>query len=156
MPMPFKITAAITLLALGAALPSFAGDIETRLTPAEITAMPKLGAGAGTSGVTGIQTLLLYGDPAKAGPYVIRLVIPANTHIRAHTHRDTRTATVISGLWHFGYGQKNDPAVTKALPAGSFYTEPADVAHFASTTSEGAVVEISGYGPSDTVYVEAH
>jgi hypothetical protein len=45
--------------------------------------------------------------------------------IQAHTHRDTRTAVVISGLWYFGYGPKNEQALVKALPPGAFYTEPA-------------------------------
>jgi len=65
---------------------------ETRLTPPEIAAMAKGGAGAGTSGVTGMQTTTLNGDPAVAGPYTIALRVPANMRIAAHTHR----------LWRLG------------------------------------------------------
>jgi hypothetical protein len=58
------------------------------------------------------------------GPYTIRLSIPANTRIQAHTHRDNRSAVVVAGVWYFGYGRVADAAEEKALPAGSFYTEP--------------------------------
>jgi hypothetical protein len=42
----------------------------------------------------------------------------------------------------------------RTLPAGSFYTEPADDPHFARTGPEGAVVLIAGVGPTDTVYLK--
>ena len=40
---------------------------QARLTPAEITALPAISAGAGTSGIGGIRTTILYGDPTVAG-----------------------------------------------------------------------------------------
>jgi quercetin dioxygenase-like cupin family protein len=133
-----------------------AGSVDQiRLTPNEITAKEVGGAGAGTSGVAGIQTTVLLGDPTKPGLYTIRISVPANTTIQAHTHRDNRSATVISGTWYFGYGSVADGASTKPLPAGSFYTEPGGVAHFALTKAEPVVVYITGFGPTDTVYVNA-
>jgi quercetin dioxygenase-like cupin family protein len=126
-----------------------------RLTPQEIGARPASGAGAGTSGVSGIRTIVLLGTPAKPGPYAIELIVPANTKIAPHTHRDNRTAVVVSGTWYFGYGRKADAALTKALAPGSFYTEPAGAAHFAITKAEPVAVIISGTGPTDTIYVNA-
>ena len=128
---------------------------ERRLTPTEIAAMPSTGPGAGTSGVGGIRTTVLSGDPTREGLYTIRLSVPANATIAAHTHGDERVATVISGLWYFGYGSRADSAAVKELTAGSFYTEPADVPHFAETRSVPVVVHITGYGPTDTTYVDA-
>ncbi|HSB97526.1 MAG TPA: cupin domain-containing protein [Spongiibacteraceae bacterium] len=128
---------------------------ELRLDPAEIAAMPTSGAGAGTSGVQGIRTTVVCGDPSGSEPYVIALSVPKNTHIAAHTHRDQRTAAVVQGLWHFGYGDKAIDAATKALKPGSIYIEPAGKAHFAYTTEEGAVVYIFGNGPTDTRYVDS-
>ena len=90
----------------------------------------------------------------KSGLYTIELKVAPNTVIQAHTHRDTRTAVVISGLWYFGYGPKNEQALVKALPPGAFYTEPAGESHFARTGPEGATVSITGYGPTDTVYAK--
>ncbi len=125
---------------------------KVRLTPQEIASRAKGGAGVGTSGVEGIRTTVLMGDPAKSGPYTIEIRVPANTRIQAHTHRDDRSAVVVSGRWYFGYGEAaSDPAL-KELVAGSFYLEPAGVAHFAQTRAEPAVVYITGVGPTDTLY----
>ena len=101
-----------------------------------------------------MTTTVLFGDPNKPGLYTIELKVAPNTVIPAHTHRDTRTATVISGTWYFGYDQKNVQSAVKALSPGSFYTEPAGVAHFARTGAKAAVVVITGYGPSDTVFTK--
>lgn len=126
---------------------------ESRLTPAEVDALLARAAGAGTSGVAGIRTTVLVGDPAEPGPYTIRLSVPANTTIQPHTHRDNRTAVVAAGTWYFGYGPIASPSAEKALPAGSFYTEPGGVAHFAETRDAAVVVYISGAGPTDTVFL---
>jgi quercetin dioxygenase-like cupin family protein len=145
-------------LALFMALASVAqtADIgRIRLTPGEMTAKEGGGAGAGTSGVVGIQTTVLLGDPTKPGLYTIRLSVPPNTRIQAHTHRDDRSAIVMSGTWYFGYGSLANDKATRPLPPGSFYTEPGGVAHFALTKAEPVVVYITGIGPTDTVYINA-
>jgi uncharacterized RmlC-like cupin family protein len=126
-----------------------------RLTPPEIDAVAPTGAGAGTSGVSGIQTRVLKGDPNKPGLYTIQLTVPANTKIEAHAHPDDRVATVISGTWHIGYGFRFGENKLKALAPGSFYTEPPTVAHFARTGNQPVVVQITGYGPTGTKYVNS-
>ena len=128
--------------------------LEMRLTPMEVAKVPTKTAGAGTSELPAVITTVLFGDPSKPGLYTIELKVAPNTIIQAHTHRDTRTAMVISGLWYFGYGPKNEKSSVKVLPSGSFYTEPGGQAHFARTGPNGAIVAITGYGPSDTVYVK--
>jgi len=127
---------------------------EKRITPAEVQ-WPNAAAGAtGTSGVAGIQTVVLKGDPSKAGLYTLLLRLGPNQRIQAHSHRDDRVATVVSGKWYFGYGRQFNEAALKELPPGSFYTEPPGVFHFAMTKGEGATIQISGTGPSDTVYAD--
>ena len=148
--MKGRIVAAMVPFALLASVSAHAQ--QARLTPAEIEAQAKGGAGPGTSGVAGIRTTVLLGDPAKAGPYTIEIRVPAHTRIQAHTHRDARSAVVVSGTWYFGYGALAEEAKAKALPPGSFYTEPANDPHFALTRDEPAIVYISGWGPTDTVY----
>jgi len=128
---------------------------QMRLSPSEINAIASLNAGAGTSGVSGIQTRTLKGDATKPGIYTIQLTIPANVKIQAHTHPDDRVATVISGTWYIGYGAEFDEAKLKALTAGSFYTEPPAVDHFAKTGNEPVVLQITGNGPTGTEYVES-
>jgi uncharacterized RmlC-like cupin family protein len=128
---------------------------EIRLTQSEIAAQHRASGGPGTSGVAGIQTIVLAGDPTAAGPYTIELRVPANTKIAAHTHRDDRTAVVVSGIWHFGYGPVANASVTKALGPGSFYSEPGGDAHFAMTGATPVTVIISGFGPTDTKFIAA-
>ena len=130
-------------------------DPGQRMTPAEIASLKPTAAGPGTSGVSGIQTRVLKGDPTKAGLYTIQLSIPANTKIEAHTHPDDRVATVISGTWYIGYGNRHEESKLKALAPGSFYTEPPSVAHFARTGDRPVVLQITGFGPTGTQYLQS-
>ena len=127
---------------------------ERRVAPSEF-AFPAAGtSGTGTSGVAGIQTVVMKGDPDRAGLYTIMLRVPAHTRIAAHDHQDDRVATVVSGTWYIGYGEQFDVSRLKALPPGSFYTEPPNRTHFAETRDEAVVVQITGVGPSSTRYVD--
>jgi pimeloyl-ACP methyl ester carboxylesterase len=127
---------------------------EKRLTPSEYE-FPQGGKpGTGSSGVGGIETVVLKGDPNQSGVYTIMLRVPPHTRIAAHSHRDDRVATVISGTWRIGYGNTFDAAKLKSLPPGSFYTEPPSRTHFAETREEPVVVQITGNGPSSTQYVD--
>ena len=128
---------------------------QARLTREEVDALARQGAGAGTSGIEGVQTTVLAGNPEAAGPYAIEIRVPAHTRIAAHSHRDNRSALVVSGEWHFGYGEQANEAATRTLGPGGFYTEPAGQPHFALTNEQPAVVYITGQGPTDTAYVVA-
>jgi pimeloyl-ACP methyl ester carboxylesterase/uncharacterized RmlC-like cupin family protein len=132
----------------GTALPA------ARLTRQQVDALARFAGGAGTSGLAGVQITLLSGNPNVAGPYAFEIRVPAHTRIAAHTHRDDRNAIVVSGEWHFGYGDKASDAATMTLGPGGFYTEPAGVAHFAFTGDAAAVVYITGQGPTDTQYLK--
>ena len=148
-----KKIATIALVMVLASVAQATAVDQIRLTPGEIAGKEAVDAAAGTSGVAGIHTTVLLGDLTKPGLYTIRLSIPANTSIQAHTHRDNRSAIVMSGTWYFGYGSVAHAAATKPLPPGSFYTEPGGMAHFALTRAEAVVVYITGFGPTDTVYL---
>lgn len=127
---------------------------QERISPSEFQFPPQGNAGTGSSGVRAIQTAVLKGDPNETGIYTIMLRVPAHTKIAAHSHPDDRVATVISGTWRIGYGDKFDESKLKALPPGSFYTEPPGQNHFAETADDPVVVQITGYGPSSTEYVD--
>ena len=62
---------------------------EKRLTQAEIETLPSKEAGAGTSGVSGIQTRVLKGDPTKPGLYTIQLKVQYEP-IKREEARDLR------------------------------------------------------------------
>ena len=130
------------------------GGGEQRLTPGDVKWPAAAAGGVGTSGVSGTQTVVLKGDPSKPGLYTLLLRVGPNTKIEAHSHRDDRVATVISGTWYFGYGKQFNEAALKALPPGSFYTEPPNANHFAMTRGETVTIQITGTGPSSTTYVD--
>ena len=126
---------------------------EMRLTPDELRANQTGTNQIGSSFLAGVSTRLLTGDPSKAGFYTIILSVPANTTIPAHSHRDDRMATVVSGTWQFGYGDRFNESALKRLPPGSVYSEPGGENHFARTGPEPVLVQITGIGPTDTRYV---
>lgn len=127
---------------------------QMRMTPAEIVASGAEDGQTGGAGSAAGQRRVLFGDPTTAGYYSILLFIPAHTTIQAHSHRDNRMATVVSGEWHFGYGNEFNAAALKTLPPGSVYSEPGGVNHFAQTGGAPVIVQISGYGPTDTRYFD--
>jgi quercetin dioxygenase-like cupin family protein len=104
--------------------------------------------------VPGHEIASLVSDSSKPGAYVERVKFPANSISQAHSHPESRAYTVISGTWYVGYGDKFDPSKLKALPAGSFYTEPANVSHFSQIKDEPVVVQIVGVGPTATRFVD--
>lgn len=120
-------------------------------TPAELAAIPATG-GAGGSGNAKVQVVTLLGDPSRPGPYSQLLRVAPHASIPAHHHAGDRAATVLSGTWQFGYGDKFDASRLKTLPPGSVYTEPANMPHFARTGDEAVTVLITGFGPTDTLY----
>jgi quercetin dioxygenase-like cupin family protein len=128
---------------------------ELRLTPAEVRVSGRGTSQIGSSNIVGVETKVIFGDPSQAGFYAIILSVPAHATIQAHSHRDDRICTVVSGTWHFGYGERFGEPALKTLPPGSVYSEPAGVNHFAQTGDEPVQVEISGYGPTDTHYFDA-
>jgi uncharacterized RmlC-like cupin family protein len=151
----FEVAMVLAVALTGAAV-LFAQDPQKRITPAEVPWPSGSGTGSlvGSSGVTGIQTVTLKGDPTRPGLYTILLRVGPNTKIQAHAHPDDRVATVVSGDWYFGYGRDFNEASLKRLPPGSFYTEPPGMDHFAMTKATGVVIQISGTGPSGTTYAD--
>jgi len=103
------------------------------------------------AGVT--QQSLLVGDPSKLGTYIYQNKFLPNNKVPPHSHPDSRTYTVLSGTWYVGFGDKFDESKLIALPAGSFYAEPAGVPHFVATKKDGAQVQTSGTGPTRLNYV---
>jgi hypothetical protein len=150
----------VTVVIAGAFLALVATQIGAQsggsiVTPNEVKWPPAAAGAAGTSGVAGIQTVVLKGDPTKPGLYTLLLRLGPNQKIEAHSHSDDRVAVVVSGTWYFGYGRQFDESKLRALPAGSFYTEPPKMDHFAMTRGETVTIQITGTGPSTTTYVNS-
>ena len=141
------VIASTAFLVISAAM-AHSGEADVRaLTPAEMKWSPQ-----GGLALPGLEQTILVGDPSKSGPYTIRLKFPAGFKVAPHTHPDSREVTILSGTWHTGYGEKAETAGLKELPAGSFYTEPANVPHYVEVR-EPTVIQVSGIGPSGRKFV---
>ena len=101
----------------------------------------------------GAKLAVLEGDPAKPGPFTIRLQAPDGYKIPAHTHPTDERVTVISGTFHLGMADKFDEAAGREMVAGSFAIMPAGMKHFAWSTGE-TVVQVQSNGPFVIKYVD--
>jgi len=97
------------------------------------------------------QVAILYGDPSKAGLYVERIKFPAGLEIQVHMHSDPhRTILILSGTLYYAVGKEWDESKMKPLPAGTFFTEPTGMPHYAWAKDGEVVLQISGIGPTGT------
>jgi quercetin dioxygenase-like cupin family protein len=83
----------------------------------------------------------------------LRLRFPKGFKVAPHTHPDSREVTILSGTFATGYGEKFNAANLRILPAGSFYTEPANVPHYIEIM-EDTVLQITGIGPSGRKFLK--
>ncbi|HZO83670.1 MAG TPA: cupin domain-containing protein [Verrucomicrobiae bacterium] len=100
----------------------------------------------------GAQFALLEGDPAKEGPFTMRLRLPDGYKIPPHTHPKVEHVTVISGMFNFGMGSKFDQSATQPMPAGTFAYWPAGMKHFVWARGE-TIVQLHGIGPWSIEYL---
>lgn len=124
------------------------GGEPIRLAPQEI----QFAADASRPGHMAVASL--YGDMGQAGLYAARVLIPAGLRVLPHAHPDDRMVVVVSGTLLVGFGDRFDQVDMKAMPPGSFFTEPAGRVHFAWARDGDVVVQVSGVGPSGTVYIQ--
>jgi quercetin dioxygenase-like cupin family protein len=103
---------------------------------------------------SGFEQVVLFGDPAKPGLYVVRIRFPPGIHSNPHYHSQDRHVTVIRGVWYMGTGDHAD--ISKALPlkTGSYAFHPARGLHWDGAGAEETVVQIVGMGPVETVQVD--
>jgi hypothetical protein len=149
-----RVSSLFTLAAFLATAPmgSAALGQDRSVAPVALTADEMKWSPQGSLALPGLEQVSLVGDPSKPGPYTIRLKFPAGYKLAPHMHPDPREVTILSGTWFTGYGEKADPSLLKALPAGSFYTEPANLPHFVEVR-DAVVIQVSGIGPSGRAFV---
>jgi quercetin dioxygenase-like cupin family protein len=103
----------------------------------------------------GVRTAVLYGNPFKAGLFVMQVSLPPNTRLPVHRHPDERIRTVISGTYYSSVGEAFDARTLQAFPAGTVSNVPVGVWQFAETHDEPVVFEIVGIGPTGIEYLNA-
>ena len=104
---------------------------------------------AGTS-----EQAVLFGDPSKPGPYVIRIRwLPGNMS-RPHSHSTDRFFIVLEGTWWIGTGTKFDPDSTVGVKPGTYVFHKAGGIHYDGAKDEPAVIQVWGTGPMTTTSAE--
>ena len=97
---------------------------------------------------------VLYGNPAEAGPFVVRYELPPSWAGRPHTHGGTELITVHAGTCHMAHGDALTRDAATKLPAGSLIAMPAGTKMRGFTGEEGCVADVQGQGPLTTQYLD--
>ncbi|WP_461489036.1 cupin domain-containing protein, partial [Pontibacter sp. HJ8] len=100
----------------------------------------------------GARIAVLKGDPAKEGPFAIRVSLPANYKIAPHWHPSTENVTVLKGTLYMGAGKKLDPTAATTLKEGGYAVMPAKFEHYAFT-KDSVVFQLDAMGPFEITYV---
>jgi quercetin dioxygenase-like cupin family protein len=96
---------------------------------------------------------VLYGDPDKAEPFVLRLNFPAGYKVAAHIHPNDYDLTVLSGTMYLGIGDTFDAARGDGLKAGGYLHLPKNTHHYEWNT-EDTVIQLSGIGSAGMTYLD--
>ena len=100
------------------------------------------------------ETAVLFGDPSKPGPYVMRIKWLPGNFSRPHIHNTDRFFVVISGTWWMGTGTTFDPNATVPAPAGSYVIHYAGKVHYDGAKDEETIIQVSGMGPATATPAE--
>jgi hypothetical protein len=96
---------------------------------------------------SGAQVYVLWGDPAKPGPYAILVKWLPHHMSQPHDHPNDRHVLVVSGTWWVGTGNTYSPDTTTPMPAGTVVTHYAKQFHYDGAKDEPVILEIVGEGP---------
>ncbi|MEX2271109.1 MAG: cupin domain-containing protein [Vicinamibacterales bacterium] len=100
----------------------------------------------------GTQAAMLEGNPAKPGPFTMRLKLPDGYAIAPHWHPADEHVTVLQGTFIMGLGDTMDRSKGHELSAGAFAMMPTGTRHFAWTRGE-TILQLHGTGPWGVNYV---
>jgi len=94
----------------------------------------------------GDEVALLFGDPAKPGPFVLRIRSAGGTPKELHLHPRAAVATILSGGFRFGTGNTFVGSKARVLGELDLLRLPAAVPHF-RVTDGPTILEVHGTGP---------
>ncbi|HVI27041.1 cupin domain-containing protein [Hansschlegelia sp.] len=101
----------------------------------------------------GIEISVIMGDPAKPGPFALRLRIPPKTIIAPHTHATDETVTLLAGALVHDMGETMVESRGEPFGEGGFLYLPANMPHSLWTKDQPAVIQVNGSGPFGLNYV---
>jgi mannose-6-phosphate isomerase-like protein (cupin superfamily) len=102
----------------------------------------------------GARVAVVSGDPGKAGPFTVRIDMPADYTVRPHHHPTSETLRVLEGTVHFGHGAKWNDKAMKTMAPDTPVTLGAKEPHYLHAASR-AVVELQSTGPFAITYVSS-
>jgi quercetin dioxygenase-like cupin family protein len=100
----------------------------------------------------GAQFAILEGDPSRSGIFTMQIRMPDGFVIAPHWHPGVERVTVLSGAFHLGHGDELDRSRAERLPAGSYFSLPPGMRHYAITEGE-TIIQLSSLGPWEITYV---
>jgi len=100
-----------------------------------------------------VRLAVVVGEPAKPGPYTIRVQVPHGVKLMPHKHPEDRTYTVISGIFYIGLGDQFDADRLQAYPPGSVIVLPGDTPHFHWAKSGEYITQVNAIGPLGLDYL---
>jgi quercetin dioxygenase-like cupin family protein len=98
---------------------------------------------------------MVVGEPAREGPYTIRVKLPHGTKMMPHRHPEDRMYTVISGIFYIGLGDSFEAEKLQAYPPGSVIILPGNTSHFHWAKSGEYITQVTAIGPLGLEYVDA-
>ena len=100
------------------------------------------------------EQAVLFGDPSKPGPYVVRVKWFPGNMSWPHFHKNDRFFAVLSGTWWMGTGETFDPDRTVPAPAGSYVIHYGGKVHYDGAKDEETVIQVWGIGPATSTPAE--
>ncbi len=102
----------------------------------------------------GASLAVVAGDPAAAGPYVVRVKVRDGVRLMPHIHPEDRIYTVIASVFYIGFGTEFDARKLRAYAPGSVIILPHNTPHFHEAMSGEYISQVSGTGPLGIEYVD--
>src|SRR5678816_260891 len=100
----------------------------------------------------GAKLAVIAGDPSKAGPFVIRLQVPAGYKVAPHWHPGDENLTILSGTAALGMGDSFDESKMQSVGVGGYAALPAQMHHYLLAKS-AATIQVHGMGPFVINYI---
>lgn len=151
--MRYSLLFVATILPLGSLVAQASQPASAQTRQAHVATPDQLSWGPAPAILpAGARLAVLDGDPTKAGPFTMRLAMPAGYRIPPHFHQVDEHVTVISGAFQVGMGETFDEGKLTTLLPGAFGVIPPGMRHFARA-GKATVIQLHGVGPWGLTYV---
>ena len=85
--------------------------------------------------------------------YVYRVKLALGSKNVPHWYPEERTVVILSGTLYYGLGEQWDESKLIAFPAGTFFSEPPKLPHFAWAKDGDVILQVTGTGPTGATQI---